>query len=222
MPDKIFGNQSPAKPRGLPESKPKIVTPEPKRPRVSVSHHEEEREWNWPLITGVVFGLIVIIFFLIPAFRGYLVYREMQASGVPDEYVTHIDKLLQDKAAAEELAKSTQVQLADVSERNVANEHKLAAAREDVNICNEKRTADQKKHEQSIESLHNDVAAAEADVVTCEKEASQKIDQTTAILMDAAKRLCCVQRAITPELDSFSIVEGKVLCSTGGQNPITC
>jgi hypothetical protein len=75
------------------------------------------------------------------------------------------------------------------------------------------KTANQSKF--IIKSLGTDIANLKSDLERCE-------DAQDAVIADAARRLCCMQRVDNPAIDSYSVSDDRIVCATGGQKAIRC
>jgi hypothetical protein len=149
--------------------------------------------------------LVILVFFGSKAITGYAVYGAMEESGVPTQYVTDMQKLSSDLADAQATAAEA-VSRAEEAQATLASE--------------------QKKINQERESHAATKAALEADVEryqTSLRQAESELSDADAALNDAAKRLCCVQRAVSDSsIDSYTLDDGAVSCTQGGETPISC
>lgn len=155
-----------------------------------------------------VLGLVVLallVFLGSRAITGYAVYGAMQESGVPAQYVTDMQKLASDLADAQATA-SEAVSRAEQAQENLANEQK-------------KITQERESHAATKAALEADVERYQSSLRQAEKELSN----AETSLTDAAKRLCCVQRAVSDSsIDSYTIADGAVSCTQGGDTPLSC
>jgi hypothetical protein len=149
--------------------------------------------------------LVVLVYFGGRAMTGYAVYGAMQESGVPGQYASDMQGL------ASELSR-TQASL---------NQATSALAQTSDTLASERAAFAEEKQ---FISLQRDEFRAEFSKATDDlNRAQNNLEDTTETLSDAAKRLCCAQRAVAdPNINSYSITDNKVMCTTGGQTPLSC
>lgn len=184
------------------------------RKRVEVFDPDEERThiphsvW-WAI--GVVVIVALLAFLAVPAFKGYAVYKDMKASGVPDEYAGKMAMLSADKLAAETTA-------ADAVRRATDAEGKMAAAQGSLDACREDLDKKQAQSEALVASLDADLSRANSERDTCLEE-KEEADTTVS---DAARRICCARRVEDPTIDGYVVNDGKIACVAGGGTTVTC
>jgi len=210
--------------RNEPAKEPQHKSEAPRGVRIDVHSREDpgpDRFW-WYVGVGVIVLILVVLFLIIPGVKGYKAYRAMQQSGVPETYVTNMAKLIEDKQIAE--AKQAALE----TERNVAladaqqSLETLSSCQNNIDTCKSEAASQKKQCDALIDSFSKDADTLKSDLATCQQEVKTAADKTTAVISDAARRLCCVQRVENPASNSYAVVESRIVCVQDGGKPITC
>ncbi len=151
-------------------------------------------------IVGLIALALLLIFIVIPAVRGYATYSAMKESGVPDEYLTNMQGLIDAKKAAEEkIEKSNQ---------------ELSAAQSQVNSCSAEKNACRET---------SDEFQRQVDVLSSElNDAKNLALEHEEVIADAGRRICCVARIENPSINAYAVLDGKITCTSEGGTAITC
>jgi len=153
-------------------------------------------KWGGLAALGLI-ALITIIILGGRAITGYNTYTDMKASGVPAEYASNMQALADAKAAAERDAEQARTEAAEALRARDAELAKIAQERE--------------SHAATKEALGRDLERA----ITAGNAAIEDLQVLEPAFEDAARRLCCVQRAIDPAITGYTITsQNKVACVT--------
>lgn len=162
-------------------------------------------------LAGALIALLLAFFVILPGYRGYQVYRAMHEAGVPDTYATDMVGLQTAKEKAELGAQSA---IATATEA----ERQRAAAQESLDQCMARSAQEKDAAGERIEALEDGLAAAKDDLAACTAGAQAK----DAVIADAARRICCVQRVDNPSINGFVITDGRIACVMDGGTAISC
>jgi hypothetical protein len=172
---------------------------------------EPKRSNAWVWWVGGIIILGILIFFIIPAIKGYNVYTAMRAADVPEQYVTDMSGLNRDKTAAEQQSAADKAALEKKDIELTTNRETLGSCKKDLNACAQDSANREKEAQDLIESLSKDVADAKN---------GQEANGIT--IADAARRICCAQRIENPSINSYSVVNDKIVCVQDGGTALTC
>lgn len=90
-----------------------------------------------------------------------------------------------------------------------------------LDACIINSTKDKNQSKSYMKTLGNDLANAQSDLKACQTLLEGSTTQS-AIVVDAARRLCCIQRVDNPVIDSFAIENNKIVCKSGAENRLSC
>ena len=148
-------------------------------------------------------GLIILallVFLGSRAVTGYSVYGAMQESGVPETYVTNMAGLQSELTNTKDQLTQTAgalTQAQQARDEAVTQTAELATKNED---------------------LTQKLSESEATGAALERER----DEARTALEDSAKQLCCVQKIFKPEINSYGLDNGAVVCGEGLTIRISC
>lgn len=162
-------------------------------------------KWGGIVALGII-ALITIIILGGRAVTGYNTYSDMQASGVPKEYASNMAALAAAKAAAEAETEAARAEQAAAQERATTELAKIAQERE--------------SHAATKATLESDLERSR----TTSNALQEEVQVLEPAFQDAARKLCCVQRAINPAITGYDITEeNTVVCvSDNSGTRISC
>jgi hypothetical protein len=149
-------------------------------------------------------ALLILFFVVIPAFKGYGVYKAMKNAGIPEEYLTNMEAFAQAKSEAEGKAESAQSQL---SACNNEREELQSSA-----------SSQQAEFDRTIDDCIADQEALKAE----RDEAQERNKEQEQAIADAGRRLCCIERVSDSSINGYAIENGKIVCVKDGGAPISC
>jgi hypothetical protein len=208
--------EQPVKPSG--EFKPAKGLNIDVRPR----HEQENSTARWYVVGGAVAVLILLLVFIIPAYRGYNVYSAMKESGVPDQYFTNMQGLLADKQSAEANAASYSSQLQSTQDQLSSTKDDLTTCKNELSDCKHDLADTKKKSEQLVNSFQSDNNKLKSDLAACTKAADDATKAHDALVADSARRICCIQRVENPDINAYSVVDNKIVCIKDGGTELKC
>jgi hypothetical protein len=188
------------------------------------------KRWYWigGGIAVVVIAALLFVFLIKPAYTGYSVYSALKEKGTPDAYIKDVTSLSSDKAAAEagkasaEAAAAQAKRLADDAQKNAADaQRQYASCTASLDSCKTDAAAAKKQSDDLVKSLGNDLGTLRADLQSCMQNITQA-QESEAVIADAARRLCCVQRVENSAINSYNIDGGRIVCATDGKKSISC
>jgi|GEM_PF-4113791 len=164
-------------------------------------------------VAGIILVIVAIVFLLSYA-------KECSAAKDADKDMTAAKEACSSTvAAAEEKTLLAEKELKSTLETMTT---KLTAAEREAKACAADITKTKNQTTALVNSLGNDATTARNDLRACEEELSSYESGETAVIADAARRICCVQRVDNPEIDGFSIVNDRIICEKGGDKKISC
>ena len=105
----------------------------------------------------------------------------------------------------------------------------LASAYEDLASCQEalasKPAAVNECSETAFRVLRADLAQCSRDLAFTKEtvdERKEEFAEQQATIADAARRICCAQRIENNAINSYDIVDNKIVCATNGDMAISC
>jgi hypothetical protein len=178
-------------------------------------------------ITIVAVLFVVILALIIPAFKGYQLQRNFADVGMdPSSVLETIDSLETD-------IKVQQVRLeaceAGSSERE---EELLLLTKEHATCMQEKKKLEdntirlrqsfEENLSHALSTYDDDLLLVEEELETLQGRYDNLEESYEAIIENAAQNLCCKYKVDYPSTDSYSIVNNRIVCSTGQNTPISC
>jgi len=148
-------------------------------------------------------GLVIlafIVFFGARAVTGYAVYDAMEESGVPSEYVTNMVGLQSELTTTQSQLVRT---VSDLEQERIVRQEK-----------------DQQVQQLSSQNDQLSTKLGETERLADALEGER--DEARGALEVSARQLCCVQRVLTPEIDSYGLVDGVIVCGKGRTVKISC
>jgi hypothetical protein len=177
-----------------------------------------------------VFLVGLLVFFIVrPAYVGYATYQDLKRNGVADSYVHDMAQLQKDKELAEgerdaalQRAAAAEADLRGALEKGAAAEERRDACAASLQACTNK--ADQKLHLETavVDSFQKDVRGLREELQACTDRIRESDDRQKQVLMDAARRICCVLRVENPAIQGFTTDSGKITCVTSGGENVRC
>ncbi len=171
-------------------------------------------------ILGIVLIIFLFVSIIIPGYRGYKIYSALNGK-VSENYITNITLLTQDKAKAESLAIDAQNSVIDA--QKIAKDAKLqmTLVQEKYDKCVVELESSKNQSKILTKSLAEDVSKLTTDVAACKSQLGE-VESKDAIINDAARRLCCMQRVDNPSINSYSLTNDKISCQKDGTLKLNC
>jgi cytoskeletal protein RodZ len=161
--------------------------------------------------TYLILIIILFIFILLPAWKGYWALKEIEKQDVPEEYILNLGKLNDDYE--------------ECSEELVSSKNQAARATTDLLNCQNTSQTQQAAATTQIGTLTTQVTQLTTDLTTTQATlatATAKASADASIIADAARRLCCARRIDDPSISGYTTSNNRIECvATGGMN-ISC
>lgn len=166
-------------------------------------------------IVGGIVALLLIFFFLVPAFKGYKVYKAMQDAEVPSEYVSDMAALSDENLRLQTELRSTEEVKENALAGQAVAEENLVKCETDLSTCGEDAAKKQKICDQLADSLAEEKSEVQKQLTACE-------EATEGVLADAANQLCCIKKTFDGSIKGYEIGDDEVLCVSAGGEPLSC
>ncbi len=165
----------------------------------------------WKLLLGAAVVLALIFLVIVPGYEGYKVYRAMQDSGVPEQYLSDMQGLSDAKAAAESHAQALEGDANASMQRAQEADAAKAACEQSLAACQRDASASQAQCGSSVDSL-----------TQARDDALSQVEKDKATIDDAARRICCVRKVENPLVTGYEVLDGAISCVESGGQPISC
>lgn len=203
----------------MPEKK-EIPKKEEKRIELEPSHpysHGKSRSGKRIAIISLV--LLVLIFLGIavirPAIVGYGVYQQLEgANQTLDGYEQEIDNL-------EASLSTSKADVTDCESSKSSLESDLDSARADVSSC-DSQVSELEKQIDETPDLQEKVDDLEDQVSTLTDEIDDAEDNYDSLAVNTANNQCCKSKIDNPNIDSYDLVNNKIVCMESGPLSISC
>ncbi len=206
---------------------------------------QAEVKQHWKLILLTVILTLAGIFFIRPAVLGYSVYQDLQKTNLTtQEYGQSIDQIQEEL----HLSNATLTSYAVFNEqllRQVAQmTDDLAAKSAELARLNAKLEEVQREYAQKVMELQDELTLQENDATTelsqvrtqlqnltaayaqnlDEKEAEieQITSQQNLFIVQTARSICCKERVDDSSINSYEIVNNRIMCMSNGNRTISC
>ena len=131
---------------------------------------------------------------------GYAVYGAMEESGIPSTYATNMIGL--------------QTELTN-------NKDQLAQTKTDLDTARAAKDA-ALQQTQSLASANDGLTSKLSESETLATALEQERDEARSALQESARQLCCVQRVLNPQIDSYGLEKGVIVCGESKTVSIKC
>lgn len=169
----------------------------------------------WLAFGGIVLAVLIVLFLFVPAWKGYGIYREARAAGVPGEYVGELQELADAKRAAELAAAKAEERATEAESLAAMRGNESEAARNELAAGREDLAKKEKMYKDLASSYSEELASAENELEAC-------LDHNDEVIKDAARRICCIKRIDNPSVSGYAIAEDRIVCVESGGEPISC
>ena len=169
------------------------------------------------VVAGITFlSIIVLVFLIRPAVTGYSVYNKIKGSNLDVEnFETQFENMQRDLvitttnlSSCQSFYTETLNELDSYLTKTIECESKLATSEANLNTQNS-------QYAQENEKLKVDLSEKESDL----NELQSDYD---ALTQNSANNICCKQRIDDSNINSYTIENNKIVCTTGGEKSISC
>src|SRR3989338_5444032 len=179
------------------------------------------------LIIGKVLLVIALIIMIKPAFTGFTISRQFEKMNIsPDEAVAK-----QEASNLQILALESK--LAGCDENKEELKAQIASGNKENSECLKGKSGleiemDRAKNDFESELAANfkSIEAEKADIaeqISEEKAKSEELaNDFNELVLNSANNICCKVRVDDKAIDSYKIVDNRILCGKGEANPISC
>lgn len=198
----------------------------------------QKRKINWTTTLLLVFVIIGIVFFAKPGIQGYSVYLQAKNSNYTVAELGQNLQALQHKLELSEQNLSMQnsltgsvIQLVEKSNADLIacktentklqSESKYASELCDQRVQNLQRQIAETIAEETEQS-NPDLEKAQADLKLVQDQLSAVQGDFNAFAENTARSVCCKQKFDNPNINSYSIINNKLVCLESGGVPISC
>lgn len=168
------------------------------------------------LLIIVIFLLIMLFLIIKPALIGYKVSHQFEESKMQvSDFIKELDVVKANLAIAEtkldSCAKTSEQHLNDLSEEKAKNfECEQKNSQYDYNLSRIQTECEQKKTE------------IQANLTTLQSEYSALKNTYEYVISNAANNICCKAKVDNKDIDSYIIFSGKITCTIGEKEKISC
>lgn len=182
----------------------------------------------------VSFALIIIILLIItllimikPALTGYMLNKELEELGTSaGEFLRKIDLF-----NSEIIVLKTNIENC----QNLNNDYlqQITDEKENLFLCQEEKRKIQSEFEQLeneyefnltriMQEQEEKKSQAELELNQLKIEFDEAEKRFDRIIQNAANNICCKNRIDNPDIDSYTISEGRIICNSGKNDKIIC
>ena len=198
---------------------------------------------KWALVLGVFVIILLAAFVVRPTIQGYSVYQQIADTGL-EEYGKNIGEIAQRLTASEtELEVSTLFNDELLNRVNqVADDIAICAAEKELCLQREKEFEQKivdketevetslagmedtiaEKVEKRTEELKESNRQCHEDLIDKEDELDDLDENFDDFAGNAARRICCKEKVDNSQINSYEVVENKLVCLEEGGNALSC
>ncbi|MBR9700517.1 hypothetical protein GOV11_01485 [Candidatus Woesearchaeota archaeon] len=159
--------------------------------------------------------ILLIIFVFVPMLKGYGMYRQMKAYGVPEEYLGDMQGLKDKNSGLTSSLDGMTMQRNQLTSSLQESQTTLESTKTSLETCTTNAGKAEKLCQQLSDSLAQEKSDIQADLTSCE-------DTAEGVLADAAKQLCCIKKVFDSSITGYKIDDDEIECVSEGGVAISC
>lgn len=208
-----------------------------------VAHIEVKRHWKLIMLTVIL--TIAGIFFIKPAVLGYSVYQDLQKTNLTaQEYGQSIDEIQEELHVSNATLTSYAVFNEQLLEQVTQMTQDIAQKSAELARLNAKIEEAERVHAQKVMELQDELNVQENDAAVeltlaqaqlqnltatytqtlreKENEIQQIVSQQDIFIAQTARSICCKEKVDDASIDSYEMVNNKIMCLQEGNRTLSC
>lgn len=189
-------------------------------------HHIHPHHMNKMLLIVILLA-VVLILMVKPTVESFYTSQKFKSLGSDPEIILQNLESLENELS---LIKTSEVACKNLSAELISENEDLQKQflnlKNEINSLNSELAYKDSECESIIKGINqtanSEIKSMELEVSNAIKELSDIESDLEELAKNSARSICCKQRVDTPEIDSYDVLNNKIVCSSEGDLELTC
>lgn len=181
----------------------------------------------WGIFLLLILSIFVIAFVGDEIITGYTIGRNLEHAGQnPEAILEEINSMESEIDATETNLKSCQLLNENYLEKMLEYKNQHFVCQEEKKELLWNISWMEEEYEMNLEEVQEECdekkSQAEINLAELQIEYEELQEETSRIIENAANNKCCKEKVDNPKIDSYTLTNDKIVCTTNGKNDINC